>query len=425
MKKLTICALVLIMCCSVACSKKKEILPGTTVVTVWAHQGQESEVEAIKNIIKDFNKEHHDIYADLTIIPSGFKHSYEIKVTAAKLSGKLPDILDLDGPFVAQYAWSEILQPLDDLVSKAMRNDFLPSIIEQGTYKGKLFALGAFESGMAVFYNKKFLDEIGVIPPAKIEDAWSWEEFVAVLERVKETGVTPLSLNMEWGPGEWYTYAFTPLVWSAGQKSIISPDGTATEGFLNSSTAVSAMKAFQDLFTKHLSMPTPPPDMFEQGTAAFTWSLHGLMDKYNRAAELEWGLMPLPYIKDRVAPSGSWCWGITTQSKNREAAFEVLSWIVGSETGIVPMVMANNAPPARKSALQLLPQYQRYPRRVFIDQLMKYAHPRPITPSYGVLSEKFSDAVHNIALGEDPKEQLDKAAKAIDVILKQQVTIKK
>ncbi len=306
-----------------------------------------------------------------------------------------------------------------------MRSDFLPSIIEQGTYKKNLYALGAFESGMGLYYNKKLIEKASIEIPKDPTTAWTWDEFLAALAKAKAIGVTPVSLDMGTGPSEWFTYAFTPLIWSGGQKSLIAADGSTVAGYLDSAFATDAMQKFQNLFIERYASATPPPDLFVQGKAAFMWVGHWMMDKFEATEGLEWGLIPLPYMKDRVVPSGSWCWGITTQSKNRDAAFEVLSWIVGPETGVAPMVKANNAPPARKSALPLLPKYQHYPRKLFIDQLEKYAHPRPITPSYGIFSEKFADAVHNISLGKEPQPQLAKAAVDIDIVLKQQAKIKK
>ena len=410
---------------SFACSKcSKTDVTDVKTVTIWAHQSQESEVNAIKEIIANFNKAHKHIKAELTIIPSGVKHSYETKVTAAKLSKKLPDILDVDGPFVSQYAWSNILTPIDDMVSNDMRKDFLPSIIKQGTYKDKLYTLGAFESGLAIYFNKDILKEFGITPPTKADDAWQWNEFVDNLKKIHKAGVTPLSLSMNWGPGEWYTYAFTPIMWSAGQKSLISPSGKTTYGFLNSKASAAGLGLFQDLFKKKLSLASPPPDLFEQGKAAFAWNGHWMMDKYSNAKGLNWGLMPLPYIKDQVAPSGSWCWGITTGAKDKKAAFEVLSWIVGPDTGVAPMVKANNAPPSRWSALKYVPEYQKYPRKLFIDQLKNFAHPRPSTPSYGQFSAKASEAIQNISLGKSPWMQLEKAAREIDKVLKEQEKVK-
>jgi len=103
---------------------------GSNIVTVWAHQGQETEVEAIKAIIASFNEAHKDVQADLKLIPSGGEHYYEDKVNSASMAGQLPDILDLDGPFVAQYAWSNILQPIDKWIDDN-NEDFLEHINER------------------------------------------------------------------------------------------------------------------------------------------------------------------------------------------------------------------------------------------------------------------------------------------------------
>ena len=435
MKKIASVTLSLLMVFLVSCSRTDEKTTETkveptkgmikkTVVNVWAHQGQESEVKAIKKIIAEFNMANNKIFADLTIIPSGFKHSYETKITSAKLSGKLPDVLDIDGPFVAQYAWSNVLQPIDKFVSKAMRNDFLPSIIKQGTYKGKLFTLGAFESGMGLYYNKKLVQEFGITTTNSVDNAWNWNKLLTNLYKVNKKGIYPLSLSMEWGPGEWYTYAFLPFIWSSGQNSVFSADGSTTSGYLNSNNAMEGMRKFQLLFTNKLAPATPPPDLFEQGKAVFAINGHWMMSKYSKTEGLEWGLMPLPYIKNQVVPSGSWCWGISKQSKNKAEAFEVLSWIVGSKTGVIPMVKANNAIPARLSAIKLMPEFGQQPRKIFVEQLKKYAHPRPITPAYGVFSEKFASAVKNISLGQNPREQLGKSALAIDKVLNERKNIK-
>ena len=44
------------------------------------------------------------------------------------VNGTLPCLLDLDGPFLAEFAWPHYLQPIDRFVPQAMRDDFLPSI---------------------------------------------------------------------------------------------------------------------------------------------------------------------------------------------------------------------------------------------------------------------------------------------------------
>ena len=70
---------------------------------------------------------------------------YSDKVNASVMAGGLPDVLTVDGPNISAYAANGIIQPLAELTEEE-RNEYLPSIIEQGTVDDKLYALGVMES---------------------------------------------------------------------------------------------------------------------------------------------------------------------------------------------------------------------------------------------------------------------------------------
>ena len=65
------------------------------------------------------------------------------------MSGGLPDVLTVDGPNIAAYAENGIIQPLAKLSNKE-KSAYLDSIIAQGTYDNKLYALGAVESSVGL-----------------------------------------------------------------------------------------------------------------------------------------------------------------------------------------------------------------------------------------------------------------------------------
>ena len=91
------------------------------------------------------------------------------------MSGDLPDVLTVDGPNIAAYAENGIIQPLAE-VSEKDKSEYLESIIEQGTYNDKLYALGAMESSVGLYYNKDILKEAGVeVPDA--DHPWTFSEF--------------------------------------------------------------------------------------------------------------------------------------------------------------------------------------------------------------------------------------------------------
>ena len=64
------------------------------------------------------------------------------------------------------------LQPIDGFVPKELKDDFLPSIIAQGTYNGHLYTLGIYDSGLAIYANRKYLAAAGVRIPT-VDQPWN------------------------------------------------------------------------------------------------------------------------------------------------------------------------------------------------------------------------------------------------------------
>ncbi len=131
-------------------------------IKVWHHGGRgDGERELIAASIDKWNAMHPDMKAELVLLPEG---SYNEQVQAAALAGDLPDLLDFDGPNYANYAWSGYLEPLNGIVSQAAIDNEIPSLIAQGTYPpdGKLYSLGQFDSGLAIWGNKAYLEKAGV-----------------------------------------------------------------------------------------------------------------------------------------------------------------------------------------------------------------------------------------------------------------------
>ena len=67
-----------------------------TDLSMWYHgAGNEVEKKIITGIIDDFNKSQSDFDIKLEQFPQA---AYNDSVTAAAAAGKLPDIIDMDGP---------------------------------------------------------------------------------------------------------------------------------------------------------------------------------------------------------------------------------------------------------------------------------------------------------------------------------------
>jgi multiple sugar transport system substrate-binding protein len=384
-----------------------------TEITVWYHSGRGSERQVTQDQVKRFNEMQNDVKVNLVELPEG---SYNEQVQAAAVANDLPDVLDLDGPFVANYAWSGYLHPLEDYMSEDMKEDFLPSIMSQGTYNDHVYALGAFDSGLALWGNKKYLEEIGARIPTSVDDAWTQEEFMNILKDLKENTEADYALDFKihYGVGEWYTYGFSPFFQAFG-ADLIDREARQAEGTLNGEKAVEAGKWFQSLFEMGYVNSNPPGDTeFKNGVAALSWSGHWDYNPYKEALGENLVLLPAPKFEKQATGMGSWAWSITNNSENPEAAWKFLEFVLQPEN-IVQMSDANGAVPSRKSAVELSEAYQASgDLNLLVEQLEEIAVPRPVTPAYPVITDSFQTALDNIISGGNVQEELDSAAEQID-----------
>ena len=328
--------------------------------------------------------------------------------------------MDFDGPFLYNYAWAKHLIPLDDYVSDQLEADFLPTIIAQGTYGGKLYSLGTFDSGLALWGNKAYLEKAGVRIPTGIGDAWDLEEFNDALEKLQSLDEVEYAIDfkMNYGQGEWYTYGFSPIIQSWGADLIDRSDFQSADGVLNSPEAVEALTWFQSLFDMGYAnvLPAGDDDFHGRKISALAWVGHWMWTPHSEGLGEDLILLPMPKLgKNAVTGMGSWNWGITSQSEHPEAAWKFLEYLIEPEQ-ILRMTNANGAVPARKSALAMSDLFGTGgPLSIFVDQLNSdVAVTRPETPAYPTITSAFAEAVQNIVNGADVKMELDKAVQKID-----------
>lgn len=386
-------------------------------VTVWFHSGKGEERDALNAQVEEFNTSQADIQIDAVQLPEG---SYYTQVYDAALVDDLPCLLDFDGPFIYGYAWSGYLIPLDKYVSDELRNDFLPSIIAQGTYAGKLYSLGTSDFGLAIWGNKRYLRKAGVRIPKSIDEAWTKEEFIDALEKLQALDKVEYAIDfkMNYGQGEWYTYGFAPIMQSFGGDLIDRSTYKNAEGVLNGPEAVEGMTFFQNLFKEGYANPKPTSDdaFYGEKTAALAYVGHWMWNPHYDGLGDDLVLLPMPKFGDKaVTGMGSWNWGITSLCPNPDETWKFLEYLVSPDE-ILRMTNANGAVPARKSAIAKSELYgESGALNLFVQQLEGgVALPRPVTPAYPVITEVYAEAVQNIVAGADVKAELDKAVKKID-----------
>ncbi|WP_181702655.1 ABC transporter substrate-binding protein [Chthonobacter albigriseus] len=388
-------------------------------IKVWHHGGRgDGERDRIQAMIDAWNKQNPDIPAELEIQPEG---AYNEQVQAAALSGDLPDLLDFDGPNYANYVWSGYLLPLNDLVSKELLDDTLPSVIAQGTYPpdGKVYSLGTGDSGLSIWGSKSLLEKAGVRIPTGVADAWTMAEFEDALAKLQKVeGVKyALDIKLNYGQGEWYTYGFSPIVQSMG-GDLIDRTTWKAEGTINGEAAVKALTHLQGWVKAGYVAPASEGDdaFYGKKTAALSFVGHWMWPAHSKALGNDLVLLPMPKWGDKhVTGMGSWCWGITKTSKQPENVAKLLEFFMSTEN-VAALSNAMGGVPGVKSAAPSVDLYKDGgPLNLYIQQLNGgLGVPRPAHPAYPTITAAFAKAVADVVDGVDPKAALDEAAKRID-----------
>ncbi|MFW5828862.1 MAG: ABC transporter substrate-binding protein [Planctomycetota bacterium] len=380
---------------------------------MWFHTGKPGERAAMENAIARFNAAHPDIQVNLVLIP---EDGYGVQLQAAASSGRLPDIIDIDGPWVANMAWKGHLLPLEELLDQELQEALLPSIVAQGTWNDHLYAVGSFDSGLGLYGNKRLLEEAGVPIPAGYQEAWPITDFMqhlqALAEHDDDGAVLDLKLNYS---GEWWTYAFSPVLWSAG-AGLIDRDGMQTStGILTSSEAVDAMGTVQEWITRGMVDANADDRAFIDERVALSWVGHWEYPRYHSALNDDLLLLPLPDFGEGARTGqGSWSWAINARTEHQQAAATVLEFLLADEQ-ILALTRANGAVPASLSAIDASRLYgPEGPLRLFAEQLQAIAVPRPVTPAYPAITDAFQQAFVAIRNRGAVREALMTAAKSIE-----------
>ncbi len=384
-----------------------------TELSMWYHgAGNEKEKAQLTAVINDYNSSQ----SDYTVVIKDFpQDSYNESITAAALAGDLPDIIDVDGPIMPNWAWSGYLAPLE--IDDATLANVLPGAI--GRWDGKLYSVGLWDAACAIYARKSVLEKHGIRIPA-VDSPWSMEEFDAALVTLQKSGEFdfPLDLGLAW-KGEWFAYAFGPLMQSAGGDLFSTADNKA-DGTINGDGAVKFANWWQSVFERKLA-----PGTSQDGADRDTGFLDG---KYALQLNGNWAAIPalekfgddmlyLPSVDFGTGSkigSASWQFGVAATSKHKEAATGFIKFMLQDKYFAAFSDTTGLLPPTAAGA-EMSEKYRNGgPLEVFFSLSEAQATLRAVTPGYGVASSEFEKAMSDIANGGDVQDALDAAADAID-----------
>lgn len=336
----------------------------------------------------------------------------------AVAEGRAPDLAVLDSVWVAEFAASGFLWPLEELdpawVEGELRRDFLQPFVDAHRIGAGTQAVQAEMDLAGMWYNQA---AVGANVPR------TWGELREVCRRLAVERCGPV-LVMPAGPSadEFATYCLVALLASNGAR-VLGPDGVT----LDSPASVAAMRLLQGLADeKLLSLQEVGPkrdrpvQMLARGEALLAFGGSYEAPTLARYAGLDldrlteaFGFMPVP-AGPRGRSSvvvGGFVYCIPRQAKQPAVAMEVLKNAVTGSAMMTFFAKTGQIPPRRSVVTEL---GGRSPFHAFTAGLLATAVTRPVTPAYSLVSVQLRAMLEAVLAAQLPPERA--VSRAADLI---------
>ena len=371
-----------------------------------------------EELAKKFEAANPDIKVKLEItVSDGLPN----RIQVALRSGSPPDLIEGQHGWIVPFAQSNLLQPLDDVLTD--REDYVPAALDYDTWDGKLWGVPYRIETHALIYNKGAFKAAGLDPEKRLE---TWPELIEAAKKLtgkNGEGQDQYGFAIT-GGGEVGNTLFRslPFIWMNG-GTIISDD--MTKATVNEPAAVEAVKFYTDMFTE-LGV-SPPSTLQNDGTANRRLFIAGTVAMYQSGQfdlpsikkenpNIDIGVMPLPHPegKETAAILGGWSFLIPKDAPNPADAKKFVAFMAEAEN----MGFFTDTFPARVSAMEM-PRFQDPLLNAYKEML---PHGRRVPPhkNWVQIVQAYFDNVQRVLLEEATvQEAMDEGAEEIQGLLDQ------
>jgi len=423
---------ILLFASGISCNRSQKQAANVVTVKFW-HSFVSSTIPALNELIRLFEQEHPSIHIDAQYVPTG--DGLIQKLQAAIRSNTAPDVSWIHADFLDKLIEANALAPMHEFVSgpdgfsKEEMEDFVPTSLESGKWRGKIYALPMEATSLALIYNRDAFRKAGLDPEHPPRDWNELRTFTRRLTvdldhdgRINQYGffvpVFPASgeLNI------WMMLQWTPFLWQAGGTEI---NHDQTKVLFNSEAGVQALSLWKSLYDDmDFSRFALAHDIgFASGKLAMVMDGPWNLPRYRALKNIDWAVAPLPRgpVKRATYLAGELT-AIFNQSSHQKEAWTFVKWI--TEPRIQSQFsMKSGYLPIRKSVLKR-PEYVMYLKSdpalsAFVEQIGISQARVPFDRHRVEINRVMAEAIEQATLGKgDPRRCLEKAAEQANALLK-------
>jgi len=350
-----------------------------------------------------------------------YNNMYDKQVIELSSKSGTHDIYTIPDYWTGQYTSGGWLTSLDKFINSDLYNssfdinDIPESLLKLNSYNGELFVMPFKYNTRLLFYRKDIFNEKNLSVPT------TWDEMQSVAASLTKNDFYGIDLSLN---PENLTDLFHDFLSSAGGK-FFKDDLKA--GF-NDTAGVEAVEFMKNLlnYAPKGSLGRSWPEtsnLMAQGKIGMAFLIPSFAGELNNPEKSfvagKIGFTTIPANKYSSTYVSSWGIGISSSSKNPEAAYLFIQWLLSKER-IKDFTIATRGGiiPARKSILLDSEILGNYPQMQAAKKAAEGAWMWPSITTIPQIKKVFSRNIQQALIGEKSIEKaLEDAAKEVDTIM--------
>ena len=333
----------------------------------FASWGSKSEVDILKPILTEYEKENPNIKIDFMHIPQ----NYFQKIHLLFASNTAPDIIFINNLYLPIYANAGLLEELQP------SGKYFPQALDALSWQGKLYAIPRDVSNLVVYYNKDLFDQKGV-PYPKAD--WTFDDFLKTAQKM--TDKTTFGVSFEEEP-----LFYLPYLMSNG-GGFLPEELVKTESQKSLDFYADLRNKYHVAPKKSESASATMGQMFLQEKLAMYVSGRWVVPKFREVASFDWDIVAFPKGSvGSVVPLDASGWAIAKSSKHKQEAKKFVDYLA-SKGNSEKFATSGLIVPARiESANSIIDGQKPLNSKVFLE-VIKTSKPTPVTVNYREITDK-------------------------------------
>lgn len=397
-------------------TKAAEVLQSEVTVKVMTFLAYDTpDVEPA--IAADFMKENPGIKVEIESVPFS---DYFTKLRTLIAGGQAPDVVSLNIENMAAFASLGALADLTPFVQKDNFDlgQYYESTLGMSEFEGKQYGLPASFSTVVLFYNKDMFDKAGIAYP---DDTWDWDKLVETGKALTlDTNSDGITDQFGYSPAWWPVYLYM------NEADVFNADKTKCA--LTDPAAVEALQKMADLTLVEKMAPTRGDlqtqsdwDMFMAGRLAMFPVGPWAIAPFQGITTFKWDVADMPGIKNQATFLFGNALAITSDSKNKDAAWEYMKFAAGEKGGRTRQNAGYEISPVKAVAesefLKSLEGKQPEHGSLFMTAT-SYAHLPPVHPRWSEVHDSVWPELELVLLGDKTaQDAMTTACESVDAIL--------